>query len=70
MSEMHEDVAQTAIDRIFQSDASYEKKMELLDALEPVIEIAYAQGLTMVKPVRLMTADDIDLGGFRNEVQF
>lgn len=60
MSEMHEDVVQIAIDRIFQSDASYEKKMELLDALEPVIEKAHAQGLTSVKPVRLMTADDLD----------
>lgn len=61
MSEMHEDVVQTVIDRIFQSDAPYEKKMELLDALEPVIEKAHAQGLTSVKPVRLMSADDLDL---------
>lgn len=60
MSEMHEDVVQIVIDRIFQSDASYEKKMVLLDALEPVIEKAHAQGLTSVKPVRLMTADDLD----------
>lgn len=60
MSEVHEDVVQTVIDRIFQSDASYEKKMALLDALEPVIEKAYAQGVTSVKPVRLMTADDLD----------
>ena len=60
MSEMHQDVVQTVIDRIFQSDASYEKKMELLDALEPVIEKAHAQGLTSVKPIRLMAADDLD----------
>ncbi len=60
MSEVHEDMVQTVIDRIFQSDAPYEKKMELLDALEPVVEKAFAQGVTSVKPVRLMTADDLD----------
>lgn len=60
MSEVHEDMVQTVIDRIFQSDASYEKKMELLDTLEPAIEKAHAQGVTCVKPVRLMTADDLD----------
>lgn len=61
MSEMTEDVIQTLIDRVFQSDMPYEKKMDMLDALEPVIEAAHAKGLTRVKPVSLMTADDIDL---------
>lgn len=60
MSKVQKDVVQTVIDLIFQSAASYEQKMELLEALEPLIEKAYAQGETSVKPVRLMTADDLD----------
>lgn len=56
-----DDVIQNLIDRIFRLNASYEEKMRRLEALEPVIEEAYALGRTQVKPVRLMTADDIDL---------
>jgi hypothetical protein len=32
----------------------------MLEALEPAIEKAHTMGLTRVKPIRLMTADDLD----------
>ena len=53
------DVIQDLITLIMRSDISYEKMMELLEALEPSIEAAYALGQTQVKPVSLMTADDL-----------
>lgn len=55
------DEIQNLIDRIMQLDLPCEKKLNQLEALEPVIEAAYALGLTRVKPVRLMTADDLVL---------
>jgi hypothetical protein len=36
-----------------------EEKLRRLEALEPLIEEAYALGLTSVKPVKLITADDL-----------
>ena len=45
--------------RIFHADEPFEKKMKRLEGLEPVIEQAYALGLTRVKPVWLITADDL-----------
>lgn len=53
------DEIQNLIDRIFRWDVPYEEKMSRLEALEPVIEEAFALGLTRVKPVRLMTVDDL-----------
>ena len=53
------DEIQNLIDRIMQLDLPCEKKLSQLEALEPAIEAAYALGLTRVKPVRLMTADDL-----------
>ena len=53
------DVIQDLITLIMRSDTPYEKTMEMLEVLEPSIEAAYALGLTQVKPVSLMTADDL-----------
>ena len=53
------DVIQDLIDLIMYSDTSYEKTMCMLEAVEPSIEAAYRLGQTRVKPVRLMTADDL-----------
>lgn len=53
------DVIQDLIDLIMRSDTPYEKAMDMLGALEPSIEAAYALGKTQVKPVCLMTADDL-----------
>ena len=53
------DFMQAIIDCIFQSGAPYETTMEMLEAMEPFIEAAYRLGQTRVKPVRLMTADDL-----------
>lgn len=60
MSEKPEtDVIQNLTDSIFQSNMSHAEKMLSLEKLEPVVEVAYELGLTQVKPVRLMTADDL-----------
>jgi hypothetical protein len=53
------DFVQAVIDCIFQSGATHETKMGMLEAVEPAIEAAYRLGQTRVKPVRLMTADDL-----------
>jgi len=53
------DFAQAVIDCILQSGATHETKMGMLEAVEPSIEAAYRMGRTRVKPVCLMTADDL-----------
>jgi hypothetical protein len=53
------DVIQDLITLIMRSDMPYERRMEMLEVLEPSIEAAYALGQTQVKPVGLMTADDL-----------
>lgn len=53
------DVIQDLIDLIMRSDTPYEKMMCMLEQVEPSIEAAYRLGQTRVKPVRLMTADDL-----------
>lgn len=53
------DFMQAITDLIFQSEAPYETKMGMLEAMEPSIEQHYQQGKTRVKPVRLMTVDDL-----------
>lgn len=53
------DVIQKLIDLIFKSGEPYDVAMSMLEALEPAIEVAYAQGLTRIKPNRLITADDL-----------
>lgn len=55
------DAIQNLCDCIFRLNVPFEKKMHMLEKLEPIIEEAYALGMTQVKPVRLVTADDIDL---------
>ena len=58
-SQAETDVIQDLITLIMRSDMPYERRMEMLEALEPSIEAAYALGQTQVKPVSLMTADDL-----------
>jgi hypothetical protein len=53
------DVIQKLIDLIFRSGEPYDMAMSMLETLEPAIEAAYAQGLTRIKPNRLITADDL-----------
>lgn len=53
------DFVQAVIDCILQSGATHEAKMGMLEAIEPSVEAAYRLGRTRVKPVRLMTADDL-----------
>lgn len=53
------DAVQNWIELILRSDASHEIKMIRLDQLEPTICDHYTRGLTSVKPVHLMTADDL-----------
>lgn len=53
------DVLQKLVDLILRSEESHETKMSMLEALEPTIEVAYASGRTNVKPVALMSADDL-----------
>lgn len=53
------DFVQAIFDCIFQSGAPHEMKMGMLEAMEPSIEAAYQLGQTRVKPVRLITADDL-----------
>ena len=53
------DFVEAIIDCIFQSGAPHEMKMGMLEAMEPSVEAAYRLGQTRVKPVRLMTADDL-----------
>lgn len=55
----HVDAVQSWIETILCSDASHEIKMIQLEQLEPTICDHYARGLTQVKPVHLMTADDL-----------
>ncbi|MDQ1314623.1 MAG: hypothetical protein QG662_732 [Pseudomonadota bacterium] len=54
------DVFSEILDYVLQSSAPYEEKMSRLESLEPAIEVAFALGLTCVKPVGLITADDLD----------
>lgn len=53
------DFVQAVIDCILQSGAPHETKMGMLEAMEPSVEAAYRLGQTRVKPVHLMTADDL-----------
>lgn len=53
------DFVDAIIDCILQSGATHETKMGMLEAMEPSIEAAYRLEQTRVKPVRLMTADDL-----------
>lgn len=53
------DKVQFYIDAIMHSTASVESKLQQLEAIEPIIEDYYAYGLTCVKPVSAMTADDL-----------
>lgn len=53
------DFVQAVIDCILQSGATHESKMGMLEAVEPSIEAAHRLGQTRVKPVRLMTVDDL-----------
>jgi DUF971 family protein len=53
------DVIQKLIDLIFKSGEPYDMAMSMLEALEPSIEVAYELKQTHVKPVRLITADDL-----------
>lgn len=53
------DFVQAVIDCILQSGATHETKMGMLQAMEPSVEAAHRLGETRVKPVRLMTADDL-----------
>lgn len=53
------DKAQFYIDTIMHSNDTFESKLHQLEAIEPIIEDYYAQGLTHVKPVSAMTADDL-----------
>jgi len=60
MSDMPEvDEIAIRVNQILFTDAPSEEKSRALEALEPVIEAAYALGLTQVKPLSLMTADDL-----------
>ena len=47
------------VNQILFMEAPSEERSRALEALEPVIEAAYALGLTQVKPLSLMTADDL-----------
>ena len=47
------------VNQIIYGSASNDEMARELAALEPAIEAAYALGLTQVKPVSLMTADDL-----------
>jgi len=53
------DVIQKLIDLIFKSGEPYDMAMSMLEALEPSIEVAHELKQTHVKPVRLITADDL-----------
>lgn len=53
------DVIQERIEAILCSNDTHESKMLQLEALEPTICDHYARGLTQVKPVHLMTEDDL-----------
>lgn len=55
-----EDRIQGLVDCIMQLPVASEEKLRRLEALEPLIEEAYILGLTSVKPVKLITADDLD----------
>jgi hypothetical protein len=53
------DEIEIRVRKILYMDTSPEERSRALDAIEPVIEAAYALGLTQVKPLCLMTADDL-----------
>jgi hypothetical protein len=60
MSDMPEvDEIAIRVHQILFLEAPSEERSRALEALEPVIEAAYALGLTQVKPLSLMTADDL-----------
>lgn len=54
------DEAQAHVDSIFASDMDFESKMRALEEYESTIVDLYNRGLTTVKPVSVMTADDLD----------
>lgn len=53
------DAAQKFISSVLATNWSHESKMTTLVRLEPTIESLYSLGKTAVKPVSLMTADDL-----------
>lgn len=53
------DIVQERITSILQSDASLEDILQQLEDLEPMIIDYYDRGLTEVKPVSMITADDL-----------
>lgn len=60
MSEKPEaDLIQNLTNSIIHSNMSHTEMTLSLANLESVVEVAYELGLTQVKPVRLMTADDL-----------
>lgn len=55
------DEAQAHVDAIFASDMDFASKMQALEEYELTIVDLYNRGLTSVKPVSVMTADDLDI---------
>lgn len=55
---MDQDFMQHTIDKVLTAQLPHEAKMRALVDLECDIERLYEQGLTKVKPVSLMTAED------------
>lgn len=53
------DELEIRVRQILYMDAPSGEIERALAALEPIIEAAYALGLTQVKPLSLMTADDL-----------
>jgi hypothetical protein len=53
------DEIEVRLKQILFMDVPSEERSRALEALESVIETAYALGLTQVKPLSLMTADDL-----------
>jgi hypothetical protein len=53
------DELEIRVRQILYMDAPSGEIERALAALEPIIEVAYALGLTQVKPVCLTTADDL-----------
>jgi hypothetical protein len=54
-----QDLLPAAIDQTIHADASFEAKIDWLKFIEPTIAILWKQGKTTVKPVFLMTEDDL-----------
>lgn len=53
------DEIEQRIEKVCSSNLPYEMKIKGLVALEASIETQYASGLTQVKPISLMTPDDL-----------